>query len=142
MSDKTDKPSPFQNMSEEERLNFTRNVIALLDEWKVADSDQLMLLGAPDDTRSRQIRSWRQGSSYLPDEPRVVEYVDHLLGIEDALRTSNPCNAAAGGTWMNRANSRFRNRSPLAAMLEDGLISIVAVRVHLDCSYDWHIDGQ
>ena len=142
MNDKAVKPSPFENMSEEERLNFTRNVIALLDEWKVTDSDQLMLLGAADDTRSRQVRSWRQGSSYLPDEPRVVEYVDHLLGIEDALRTSNPCNSSAGGTWMNRANSRFRNRSPLASMLEDGIIGIVAVRVHLDCSYDWHIDSQ
>jgi hypothetical protein len=142
MSDNSSSPSPFQSMSEEERLNFTRNVIAMLDGWKVADADQIKLLGVADDTRSRQVRSWRQGSSYLPDEPRVVEYVDHLLGIEDALRTSNPCNYSAGSTWMNRVNSRFKNRTPLAAMLEDGINSIVAVRIHLDCAYDWHIDAK
>ena len=57
MSDNAAKPSPFQSMNEEERLNFTRNVIALLDDWKVTDSDQVKLLGVADDTRSRQVRS-------------------------------------------------------------------------------------
>lgn len=141
-SDNAVQPSPFQSMSEEERIHFTRNIIALLDDWKVADSDQIRLLGVADETRRRQVRSWRQGSSFLPDEPRVVEYIDHLLGIEDALRTSNPCNYSAGSTWMNRVNDRFGNRTPLAAMLEDGITSIVAVRIHLDCAYDWHIDTQ
>lgn len=142
MSDNAAKPSPFQSMNEDERLRFTRNIIALLDDWKVTDSDQLKLLGVADDTRSRQVRSWRQGSSCLPDEPRVVEYIEHLLGIEDALRTSNPCNQSAGSIWMNRASDRFNKRTPLAAMLEDGITSIVAVRIHLDCSYDWHIDTK
>lgn len=142
MTDKPSKPSPFESMDEEQRLRFTRNVIAVLDEWKVADSDQLMLLGASENTRSRQVRAWRQGSAYLPDEPEILEYVEHLMGIEDALRTSNPCNASSGGIWMNRVNRRFRDRSPLKSMLEDGIIGIVAVRVHLDCAYDWHIDGQ
>ena len=142
MSDKLSKPSPFESMDEEQRLRFTRNVIAMLDDWKVTDSDQLLLLGASEGTRSRQVRSWRQGSAYFPDEPRLVEYIDHLMGIEDALRTSNPCNATSGSIWMNRVNSRFKSRTPLAAMLEDGIISIVAVRVHLDCAYDWHMDSQ
>jgi hypothetical protein len=26
-------------------------------------------------------------------------------------------------------------------MLEDGLAGVIAVRVHLDCSYDWQIDA-
>lgn len=142
MIDENQKPSPMQAMSEEEYINFTRNIIALLDSWKVADADQITLLGVAEDTRTRQIRSWRQGSSVLPDEPRVVEYLEHLIGIDDALRTSNPRNAAAGALWMHRLNHRFGNRSPLAAMLEDGLQSIVAVRIHLDCAYDWHIDSK
>ena len=142
MSDSKTIASPMANMDEDAKITFTRNVIAMLDGWKVADGDQVGLLGLPDDTRSRQIRSYRQGSSTLPEnDPRVNEFIDHLLGIDDALRTSNPCNAAAGGMWMNRVNKRFKDRTPLNAMLEDGIISIVAVRVHLDCAYDWHISN-
>jgi hypothetical protein len=33
------------------------------------------------------------------------------------------------------------HRTPLAVMLEDGLAGVIAVRVHLDCSYDWKIDA-
>ena len=133
-------PSPMQGMNEDEKIRFTRGMIALLDEWQVKDAEQVQLLGLPDDTRSRQIRSFRQGSSVFPeDDSRLNEYLDHLLGIADALRTSNPCNASAGGMWMNRVNNRFKDRTPINAMLEDGINGIVAVRIHLDCAYDWHI---
>ena len=142
MSDSKAIASPMKDMDEEAKVTFTRNIIAILDEWKVQDGAQVALLGLPDDTRSRQIRSYRQGSSILPEtDPRVNEFVDHLLGIDDALGTSNPCNAAAGGMWMNRVNNRFKDRTPLNAMLEDGIIGIVAVRIHLDCAYDWHISS-
>lgn len=135
-------PSQMQGMDEDQKVRFTRNIIAMLDEWKVKDSDQVGLLGLSDDTRSRQIRSYRQGSSIFPeDNSRLNEYIDHLLGIADALRTSNPCNASAGSMWMNRVNNRFKDRTPVNAMVEDGINSIVAVRVHLDCAYDWHISN-
>ncbi len=142
MADDKTTPSQMQGMDEEQKIRFTRNIIAMLDEWKVKDSDQVGLLGLPDDTRSRQIRSYRQGSSIFPeDNSRLNEYIDHLLGIADALRTSNPCNASAGSMWMNRVNNRFKDRTPINAMIEDGINSIVAVRVHLDCAYDWHISN-
>jgi len=142
MSESKAIASPMLNMDEEAKVTFTRNMIAVLDEWKVQDSDQIALLGLSEDTRSRQIRSYRQGSTILPEnDSRVNEFIDHLLGIDDALRTSNPCNAAAGGMWMNRVNNRFKDRTPLNAMLEDGIIGIVAVRIHLDCAYDWHISS-
>jgi len=142
MTDDKTIPSKMLGMDEEQKIRFTRNIIAMLDEWKVKDAEQVALLGLPEDTRSRQIRSYRQGSSVFPeDNPRVNEYIDHLLGIDDALRTSNPCNSAAGGMWMNRVNNRFKDRTPVNAMLEDGINGIVAVRIHLDCAYDWHISN-
>jgi len=142
MAQDTTIPSQMQGMNEKQKVSFTRNIIALLDDWKVKDGDQVSLLGLPDDTRSRQIRSFRQGSSIFPeDSQRLNEYIDHLLGIADALRTSNPCNATAGSMWMNRVNNRFQDRTPVNAMLEDGINGIVAVRIHLDCAYDWHISS-
>ncbi|HLO27512.1 MAG TPA: antitoxin Xre/MbcA/ParS toxin-binding domain-containing protein, partial [Anaerolineales bacterium] len=64
-----------------------------------------------------------------------MERIEHLVGIADALRTSYPRNAYMASIWMNRINHRFDNRTPLAAMLEDGLNGIIAVRTHLDCAY-------
>jgi len=140
MSDSQNTASPMKTMDEDEKVNFTRYVIAILDGWKAKDGDQVILLGLPDATRTRQIRSYRQGSSVFPEnDSRVNEFLDHILGIDDALATSNPCNSAAGGMWMNRVNNRFKDRTPLNAMIEDGINSIVAVRIHLDCAYDWHI---
>jgi len=142
MADSKTMASQMLGMDEDEKISFTRSIIALLDDWGAKDAEQVLLLGLPDDTRSRQIRSYRQGSSIFPeDDSRLNEFVDHLLGIADALRTSNPCNESAGAMWMNRVNNRFKDRTPLNAMLEDGINGIVAVRIHLDCAYDWHISS-
>jgi len=43
---------------------------------------------------------------------------------------------------MRQSNHRFGNRAPIDAMLEDGLQGIRAVRVHLDCAYDWDVNGR
>jgi hypothetical protein len=71
----------------------------------------------------------------------VRERVEHLLGIAEALRTAYPHNRQAGAIWLNRVNYRFDDRTPLAAMVEDGIVEILAVRMHLDCAYDWHVSG-
>lgn len=130
----------MQNLTLEQKIEFTRRVINMLDDWGLDDSQQVQLLGLPEETRSRQIRKFRNETPF-PDDENLMERIEHLVGIADALRTSNPTNAAGGSMWMNRRNSRFQDRTPLAAMLEDGMRSIVAIRIHLDCSYDWHANG-
>lgn len=130
----------MQNLTLEQKIEFTRRVIDMLDDWGLDDNQQVQLLGLPEETRSRQIRKFRNETPF-PDDENLMERIEHLVGIADALRTSYPTNAAGGSMWMNRRNSRFLDRTPLAAMLEDGLRSIVAIRIHLDCSYDWHANG-
>ena len=66
--------------------------------------------------------------------------VEHFIGIADVLYTSFPRNAHMGKFWLNQRNKRFGNRTLFNFMLEDGINGIVAVRVHLDCAYDWQID--
>jgi len=127
--------------SHDERVEATRLIIALLDNWGVSDSDQINLLGLPAGTRSRSIRGYRRDTP-LPESPDVYERVEHLAGIAEALRTSHPMNPAAGAVWMRQTNHRFGNRAPIEAMLEDGLAGIRAVRIHLDCAYDWDVNGD
>ena len=128
-------------MNLEDRVAFTRAIVHLLDSWSVNAADQVVLLALPAGTRPGAIRQFRQSTPF-PEDAGVMERIEHLVGIADALRTSYPHNAYMGSIWMNRINHRFDNRTPLAAMLEDGLGGIMAVRTHLDCAYDWHISGS
>jgi len=141
LSQRNQQVNRVLHLSPEQKLDFTRSVIEMMDDWGLQDSEQIMLLGLPDDTRSRQIRKFRNDTP-LPEEDIVLERVEHLMGIADALRTSYPTNAMGGSMWMNRRNSRFQDRTPLQAMLEDGIRGIVAVRIHLDCAYDWQAHGN
>lgn len=131
----------MEKMNLEDRVVFTRAIIHLLDSWGVNAANQVALLALPAGTRPGAIRQYRQSTPF-PEDAGVMERIEHLIGIADALRTSYPHNAHMGSIWMNKVNHRFDNRTPLAAMLEDGLSGVIAVRSHLDCAYDWHISGS
>lgn len=131
----------MQPLSHDDRIAIARAIISLLDEWGLEARDQIRLLALPPDTKPRQLRRYYENTP-LPDEPLVRERVEHLLGIADALRTSYPHSRQAGAIWLNRVNYRFDDRTPLAAMLEDGIAGILAVRTHLDCAYDWNTSGS
>jgi len=133
--------SMMPKMNLEDRIALTRAVIGLLDSWGVNAAQQVALLALPRETRPGAIRQFRHSTPF-PESDQVMERIEHLIGIADALRTSYPHNAHMGNIWMNRTNHRFDDRTPLAAMLEDGLAGIIAVRTHLDCAYDWNISGS
>jgi hypothetical protein len=131
----------IDNLNHDERVQLSVMIMDVLDNWQVSPNDQISLLGLPESTRPRALKRYHEGTP-LPEDPVVWERIAHLAGIADALRTSYPRNHRMAGVWLSRSNSRFGDRTPLAAMLEDGLNGINAVHMHLDCSYDWHIDEQ
>lgn len=137
----TPQQANVENLSHDERVQISELIMDILENWQVSASDQVTLLGLPAGTRPRSLKRYHEGTP-LPEDPAIWERVSHLAGIADALRTSYPRNHRMAGVWLSRSNSRFGDRTPLAAMLEDGLIGINAVHMHLDCSYDWHIDAQ
>ena len=131
----------MEKLSLEDRIELTRAIVHILDDWGLSAAQQIALLALPENTRPGAFRQFRQNTP-LPMDEAVLERIEHVIGIADALRTSYPHNARMAGIWLNRVNHRFDNRTPLAAMLEDGLAGLLAVRVHLDCAYDWHISGS
>jgi len=131
MSDSTDI-----SVSQEERAALARGIMSILDKWGLSASDQVSLLNLPDKTPTRMLRRYRDDTP-LPDTKEVNERVEHIIGIADALRTSYPHNPSMGLVWMKQKNKRFQRRAPVSVMVEDGLDGIVAVRSHLDCSFDW-----
>lgn len=127
-------------MSEADRLELTRGVLGMLDDWDIAAKDQLVLLGMGD-APAREVNRLRD-SRPLPDEPDVMLRVEHLIAIADALRTTYPFSKRMGKLWMHKANRKFRQRTPVATMVEDGIVGLVSVRSYLDCSYSWDLSGS
>jgi len=131
----------LRELGNDDRVALSRLIVELLDRWRVEGNDQVSLLGLPPDTAPRVLRRYHENTP-LPNSPEVNERIDHLLGIADALRTSNPCSATADVIWLHSVNHRFENRTPIEAMIRDGLGGLLAVRTHLDCAYDWHLSGS
>ena len=131
----------LRELGGEERVALSRLIVELLDHWGVEGADQVALLGLPPYTKPRALRRYHENTA-LPNSPEINERIDHLLGIADALRTSNPLSASADVIWLHAINHRFDNRPPLDAMIQDGIGGLLAVRTHLDCAYDWNLGGS
>lgn len=127
--------------NQEKRVAITQAVMNLLDDWKVRATDQINLLALPDQFKSRQLRQYHQGTPF-PDSELLDIRIEHLAGIADALRTTYPRNAQMATFWLNQKNVRFNNRCPISVMVEDGLDGVQAIRAHLDCAWDWHMDSK
>lgn len=131
----------MQPLNLEDRLQLARMILNLLEEWGVEPAGQVLLLGLPEETKPRSMARYGRDLP-LPEDAEVMERVEHLVGIADALRTSFPRNARMGTLWLNQRNNRFDDRVPLDVMLEDGLAGVIAVRAHLDCAFDWDMSGS
>jgi uncharacterized protein (DUF2384 family) len=123
-------------LTSEERIHLGRMVVNMLDEWGIKASDQMNILALPQGTPTRMLRRYHEDTP-LPDEPAVMQRVEHLLGIADALRTTFPRNSNIGLMWLKQPCKRLRRRRPMDIMIEDGLSGLITVRTHLDCSFAW-----
>ncbi|MDH5651602.1 MAG: DUF2384 domain-containing protein [Gammaproteobacteria bacterium] len=132
---------PLNEMPHEEQIALTRAVMAILDSWGLSSVQQIAVLNLPQGTPLRAMRRYRENTPF-PDSPAVLERLDHIIGIADALRTTYPHNPAMGVLWLQQLNRRFQERPPLAIIVENGLQGLLQVRMHLDCSYDWHLDSN
>ena len=131
----------MSDFSEEGRVELARLIMILLDNWGLSNSDKIKILDFPDSARVRSMRQYYNGKP-LPNEPSILKRVEHIIGIADALRTSYPLNDHMPAFWLNKNNRLFKDRTPLNCMVEDGMDGIVAVRIHLDCAYDWEISDK
>ena len=127
-------------MSEEDRMELTRGVLAMLDDWGIESKDQLILLGLAD-APVRELRQLKENRP-LPDEPEVMQRIEHIINIADALRTTYPFSRRMGKLWMHKANRKFRQRTPIATMVEDGMVGLISVRSYLDCTFSWDYSGS
>lgn len=123
------------------RIILTNHVMALLDSWGTSGEQKIILLGLPEDMRTRKLERYRQDEAF-PDTEIVNEHLEHLVGIADALRTSFPRNVEMCSMWLQKPHKRFANQTPMALMTHKGLAGLIQVRSHLDCSFAWNATGS
>ncbi len=115
---------------------MARQTMAVLDQWQLNTDEIVAILDLPASTRGTQLERYRRGAE-LPDEAPLLTRAQHIVGIADALRTSFPRNSRIGARWLVTPHRRFRRRTPLSLMLEDGINGLCRVRAELDCSFSW-----
>lgn len=126
----------IENLSEEEKGRLSRSVMNILDGWGLNTEQLLLILDLPEKTPTRNLRKYRDGQPF-PEDKKVYQRLEHIVGIADALRTSYPHNPRMGALWIKQKSKHFRQRVPLMIMVEDGLEGLLRVRSHLDCAFDW-----
>ncbi|VAW65270.1 hypothetical protein MNBD_GAMMA08-2998 [hydrothermal vent metagenome] len=128
------------HLSEERQVLLTQKIMSTLDEWGLCAADQVIVLGLPEDTRTRKLRAFHENTP-LPEGESVEFRAVRILGIIDALRTTYPKNESMGPRWMKKPHRRFQNRPPLQVLVEGGDTGVDSVLAELDCSYAWELSA-
>jgi hypothetical protein len=125
----------------DERLSLTRQVMNLLESWNLSARDMMVLLQLPDSVKARSISRFREEQPF-PEDANVDRRVAYLLRIDEALGTYFPRNPEMRDLWVKRGNKQFGKRSPIAVMVEDGESGLISVLSHLDCTFAWDLTGS
>ncbi len=127
--------------SSDRRVLLTNRIMSMLDDWGTSGPQKIILLGLPEEMRTRKLERYRQDEPF-PDNDIVNEHLEHLVGIADALRTSFPRNGEMSALWLHKPHKRFANDNPMDVMINKGLSGIIQVRAQLDCSFAWNTTGS
>lgn len=130
----------MENLSTEQMQALSQAVVNHMDEWQISPEQMLALLGVADRIKSRQLNALRMGSKSLPADSDVLQRIDHIVGIADALRTTFPFSSQMRHLWLQKPHRRFQKHTPLAVMLSEGLAGLQKVRIEVDCAYGYAIN--
>lgn len=130
----------MQTFSSEEMGALTRAVLNHMDEWKISADDMLAILQLGEEVRPRHLQQYRQGDKTFPQTTEMMNRIDHIVGIADALRTTFPFSSQMRVMWLSKPHRRFQRRNPLAVMLGEGDDGLMRVRIEVDCSYGYAIN--
>lgn len=130
----------MQTFSAEEMTALTKAVIHHMDEWKISGEDMLVILGLGEEVHPRHLQQYRQGDKSFPQTPEMMDRIDHIVGIADALRTTFPFSSQMRVMWLSKPHRRFQRSDPLAVMLAEGVDGLMRVRIEVDCAYGYAIN--
>ncbi len=132
----------YSEYSPEDMIVITKSVMNHLDDWNLSSVQALAVLGLTDNSKSRQVQNFRKGVTPFPETPELMQRIDHIVGITEALRTTFPFSDNMRQLWMRRPHRRFKNNPPLAVIVNDDSIKgLLMVRSEVDCSYGYSVQS-
>jgi hypothetical protein len=122
--------------------DLSQAVVSLLESWDLSTQDMQDMLSLPSNYRARKFNKLREGNEVLPDDDKVLRRAGYLLRISEALRTTYPCNPEMAGRWIRMRHRRFRHKTPLDMILNQGETGLIMVLSELDCTFSWDLTGS
>lgn len=113
------------------RRDLARVVAVLFGKWELPGDAQLALLGMSPESR-KLLPQYRRGERALPNARDTLDRAGYLLGIHKGLRLLFPEDEELRYGWIRRANTLLGGRTPLAVMLEDGLVGLARIARFVD----------
>ncbi len=112
-------------------------VMEILHNWKL-NSDQIWhILGLEGTAPKRDFRRFRDNLKSLPYSEKIAIRIEHIIGINAAMRTSYPFNAEICASWLRQPHRRFAKATPLEVIMKQDIDGLTRIRVELDCAYGW-----
>lgn len=125
-------PAPLPELAAEPtRRDLARVVTALFARWELPGDSQLALLGLSPESR-KLLAQYRRGERALPNTRDTLDRAGYLLGIHKGLRLLFPEDSTLRYGWIKRRNRLLGDRTPLAVMLEDGLVGLARIARFVD----------
>lgn len=118
---------------------LTQAAIQHLEGWEISPEQIFQLLGVGAEVKPRYLASYRKGDKSLPPTPELMQRMEHIAGIADALRTTFPFSQQMRVMWLRKPHRRFQRRAPLNVMLTEGIDGLQKVRIEVDCAYGYAI---
>jgi uncharacterized protein (DUF2384 family) len=129
-----------KKFTDEEMTSLTQSVISQLDTWNLSDKEMVAVLGLSETTKARHFQHFRNKDKSLEQTPETLQRIEHIVGIIDALRTAYPFSDQMRMLWLKKPHRRFRKKTPLSVILNEGINGLLKVRCELDCAYGWTIN--
>lgn len=123
-------------ITEQQKNQLTFNLMQVMENWKLADQEQITLLGLSNSLKSRHLYLYRRGDKAFDFNQTVLNRSEMILGIHESLNTTYPTNREYASIWLKRSVKKFKQKTPLALMLS-GEIGMKRVWHFLDCTQSW-----
>lgn len=109
-------------------------VMQLFERWQLDLNDKAVFLGlnAADEDAWHRFRS----GEMVGADTEMRERVGLLLSIHTRLRSLFPENRTLAYRWMKSPNMAFGNKTPVAAVREQGLSGLLLIRSYLNRAAD------
>ena len=122
-------------MTEEQKNQLTFRLTQVMENWKLADQEQIALLGLKS-LKPRHLYLYRRGDKSFDFDETSIKRAEMILGIYESLGTTYPTNRDYASLWLKRGIKKFKHKAPLELMLS-GETGMKRVWHFLDCTQGW-----